>query len=77
MRLALIEDQTVLCRIASKSEPLFISSPFVRQNENKRPCCVFPTSEAFSYAGEAYGSFIVQALSLTWKLRGAAAPVEL
>lgn len=48
MRLALVEDRTVPCRIANKSEPLFISSPFVRQNENKRPRYVFPTSEAFA-----------------------------
>jgi len=48
MRLALVEDQTALYRIANKSEPLFISSPFVRQNENKRPRYVFPTSEAFA-----------------------------
>ncbi len=43
-----VEDRTVLCRIANKSEALFISSPFVRQNENKRPRYVFPTSEAFA-----------------------------
>ena len=54
MRLALVEDRTSL-----------FPTLLLGHDESKRPRCVFLTGEAFSYAGEAYGSFIAQALSLT------------
>lgn len=67
MRLALVEDRTSL-----------FPTLFLGHDESKRPRSGFPTSEAFSYAGEAYGSSIVQALSLTCCSLGAAfcAPVQ-
>jgi hypothetical protein len=36
MRLALVEDQTALCRMASKSEPLFSQLPIPRPGRKKQ-----------------------------------------
>jgi len=48
MRLALVEDRTVLRRIASKSESPFSYPPFLGKTKTKSLAACFLTSEAFS-----------------------------
>lgn len=69
MRLALVEDQTALCRTASKSEPLFSPPPSLGTRKQKASPRVSHERDLF-FAEEAYGSFIVQALSLTAGVTG-------